>query len=93
VGGLDRISGPAFLEFLTRHLPADADVCVGYWEGIQPLHIPGTGFPTARLGVRDYVLLQVSLAALTEAFHSESGFLFDFPALLWPENRSWYLST
>lgn len=93
VGGLDEISGPSFIEFLTEHLPADAHVFAGYWDGIQPLHKPGSSFPTARLGLRDRVLFQVSLAALAATFHSESGFLFDFPAVLWPEGRSWYLST
>lgn len=93
VGGLDSISGPSFIEFLTEHLPADVHVFAGYWDGIQPLHTPGKSFPTARLGLREHVLFGVPLAALADSFHSESGFLFDFPALLWPENRSWYLST
>lgn len=93
VGGLDKISGPAYLEFIAERLPAQAPIFAGYWDGIQPLHEPERDFPTARLGVRDYVLFQAPLAALTDAFHSESGFLSDFPALLWPENKSWYLST
>lgn len=93
VGGLDEISGPSYLDLLAGRLPAEAPIFAGYWDGIQPLHEPERDFPTARLGVRDYVLFQAPLAALTDAFHSESGFLFDFPALLWPEDRSWYLST
>lgn len=93
VGGLDEISGPAYLEFLTEHLPADDHVFAGYWDGIHGAYTPGKSFPTARLGVRDHVLFRVPLAALADAFHSELGFLFDFPALLWPEDRSWYLST
>lgn len=93
MGGLDAISGPAYLRFLAERLPAQAPIFAGYWDGIQPLHEPERDFPTARLGVWDYVLFQAPLAALTDAFHSESGFLLDFPALLWPENKSWYLST
>lgn len=93
VGGLDEISGPAYLEFLSKRLPAEAPVFAGYWDGIQPLHLPGRSYPTARLGLREHVLFRVPLAALTDAFHLEAGFLFDFPALLWPEGRSWYLST
>lgn len=93
VGQLDQVSAPAYLRFLAGHMPAEAPIFAGYWDGIQPLHIPGASFPTARLGLRDYVLFKVTLAVLTDAFHAESGPLFDFPALLWPEDRSWYLST
>lgn len=93
MGGLDEISGPSFIEFLTEHLTAAVRVFAGYWDGIYPLHTPGKSFPTARLGLREYVLFGVQFATLADAFHSESGFLFDFPALLWPEDRSWYLST
>lgn len=92
-GSLDGVSRTAFLDVVNRTLAPEACIFAGYWEGIAPMHIPGISFPTAVLGLRNHVMFEVALSALTGTFNAGPHAPFQFPAVLYPENRSWYLST
>lgn len=92
-GSLDKISRTAFLDVVNRTLAPEACLYAGYWEGIAPMHIPGISFPTAVLGLRNQVMFEVALSALTCTFNAAADAPFQFPAVLYPEDRSWYLST
>lgn len=87
---LDRASAQAFLKFLARHLDPDACIYAGFWIGWSWLHGIDPNLPTAPLGLRDYVLFSVPLSVLIREYKSDPS---QFPGVLWPEDRSWYLST
>jgi len=92
-GSLDEVSSKAFLNVVNRALAPEACIYAGYWEGIAPMHIPGVSFPTAVLGLRNHVMFEVALSALTGTFSADPHAPFQFPAVLYPQDRSWYLST
>lgn len=87
---LDEASAQAFLKFLARHLDPNASIYAGFWIGWSWLHGIDPNFPTAPLGLRDYVLFSVPLSALIREYRSDPS---QFPGVLWPEDQSWYLST
>lgn len=92
-GSLDAMSRTAFLDVVNRTLAPGSCIFAGYWEGMAPMHVPGISFPTAVLGLRDQVMFEVVLSALTGTFNAGPDAPFQFPAVLFPEDRSWYLST
>lgn len=87
-GSMDDASFQSFLQVIRDRHESDIELIAGFWNGIYKFGILGS--ETVELGLRDQVLFKSGLDALIDA--ARTG-VADFPGLLWPSDRMWYMST
>ena len=87
-GTMDDASFLRFLRVIRERSGSNSELRAGFWDGIYNFAILDA--PTATLGLREHVLFTVGLDALIAAVDSSVA---QAPGVLWPADRSWYMST